>query len=308
MDTAEMVGGYFPFHSLGLRKHSGHYWFVHVTACGNHSARSGSVRKAVGMGTTQSVYETFGSLEQVAGLLLYTSFTYVYEAASDEVAGIIFGEQLKQIDVNHVLVPGQSRPQPTSLSEFVQNRHKVEVKFNEEIMSELGRAWYLAHREAATSGVRLPRRTKLKSRFMVPHVILLAACMETVVNRHLFHLQEAGQLEQHLYQSLDRAEMLPKIMFAFKEEITTGKLRTTNIKHLITLRNHAVHFKESSINAIEPTSEDLLRIWREVAQLFSFIEGDPTAQEVLTLAAEFIRDWLEPARGDARFLSLDATK
>ena len=164
---------------------------------------------------------------------------------------------------------------------------------SEAVLTKLRQAWRSSLAEARLSEVKLSKTHHLRSPSIVGHVITLVACMETVVNRHLFHLRESGQLDSHHYASLDRVELLPKILFAFKEQVSTKRLSTSNLKYLISLRNNAVHFKETSIDSIAPTAEELLRIWREVGQLFSFIEGEPTQTEVGGYADEFLRQWVE---------------
>ena len=125
------------------------------------------------------------------------------------------------------------------------------------------------------------------------HVINLAVCVESVVNRHLFLLKESGQLENHHYTSLDRTEVLPKVLFAFKEEILGKKLPISRLKYLYKLRNQAVHFKASSAHSIEPTVEDLLETWRDVGQLFALVEGEPSQQQISQLAQRVSDRWFE---------------
>ena len=85
--------------------------------------------------------------------------------------------------------------------------------------------------------------------------------------------------------------MIPKILFAFKDEILSKQLPISRLKHLFRLRNQAVHFKASSAKSIRPTVEELLGIWREVAQLLELVEGEPTQQQTNELAGVVAGKW-----------------
>ena len=95
---------------------------------------------------------------------------------------------------------------------------------------------------------------------------------------------ESGKLENSLYLSLDRTEMVPKILFAFKKEVQSKNLPISRLSHLFRLRNDAVHFKASSTESKRPTREELIGIWREVGLLLEVVEGNPTRQDMEALA------------------------
>jgi hypothetical protein len=99
---------------------------------------------------------------------------------------------------------------------------------------------------------------------------------------------ESNKLITHHYDSLDRAELLPKILFIFKDEIVTRKLYTTRLKHLIKLRNEAVHYKASSVDRLTVTPEELLGIWNEIGDFFELVEGQPTKELMGELTEEFM--------------------
>jgi hypothetical protein len=234
--------------------------------------------------------ETLGRyyrLEEAATFFLSDAFEHAYLAAQLEVAGLIFGERIMAIEPE----PDWEIPQlPDNLLDLL--RSDVQVVSNA-TTSKLAQAWDEAQAIAPSSGRKLSRKYRIRQVEIVGHIINLAACVESAVNRHLFLLKESGDLENHHYTSLDRTEVLPKVLFAFKDEILGKKLPIDRLKYLYKLRNQAVHFKASSAHSIEPTVEDLSEMWRNVGQLFRLIEGELSQQQVDRLARRVSDKWFE---------------
>lgn len=241
-------------------------------------------------------FEIFSKLEEVAEFLLVEAFQYAHAAAEYEVAGIIFGERIMAIDSNSEYPSNHARlfhRWPASLTEWLKDRDKMdEVIADDDTTALLAEAWQSAQLDADSSGKRLSKAHIFTSIDVIGHVINLSACIETVINRKLYLLLESNKLITHHYDSLDRTELLPKILFIFKDEIITKKLYTTRLKHLIKLRNEAVHFKASSVDRLTVTSEELLGIWNEVGDFFELVEGQPTKELMSQLTKEFINKWI----------------
>lgn len=232
---------------------------------------------------------TFSRLEEIASFLLYEAFKYAHLAAEYEVAGVIFGDRIMSIEPE----PGWKPPTtPENLAGWLQQRDKDDDK-SDATIDRLTEAWHSALADAGSSGRRLPKTHKFTSTDIIGHVINLSACVETVVNRHLFHLREMGRLENYLYNSLDKSELLPKVLFAFKDEILSKTMSVTRLRHLVSLRNNAVHYKEASVDAVTSSGEELLGIWREVSDLVSRVEGEPSKEQVELWSREFENKWLQ---------------
>jgi hypothetical protein len=233
---------------------------------------------------------TFSRLEEIASFLLYEAFKYAHSAAEYEVAGLIFGDRTMSIEPE----PGWNPPaRQEALVDWFQQRGKEDQGDDDVTISRLAEVWHLSLTEAASSDRKLLKTHKFISTDMVGYIINLSACVETVINRHLFHLRESGTLENHLYNSMDKAGILPKVLFAFKDEILSGKISVARLRYLVTLRNNAVHYREASVDAVTPSSEELLGIWREVSDLFGLIEGEPSMEQVELWSKEFEHKWLQ---------------
>jgi hypothetical protein len=231
----------------------------------------------------------FGRLEEAATFFLYTAFDHVHMAAQLEVAGMLFAERIQTIDPEPGwVVPSLPATLPELLHEVIYNDVQV---ISEATASKLAHAWEEAQALAPSSGRRITKSHAIESIEIVGHIINLAACVESVINRHLFFMREAGTLESHLYSNLDRTEVVPKILFAFKAEIQSKQLSTSRLVHLFRLRNQAVHFKASSAESIKPTVEELLGIWQEMGPFLELVNGAPTRQELTNLVSRVANTW-----------------
>lgn len=233
----------------------------------------------------------FGVVEQVSGFFLREAFKYVHKAAAYEVADIMFGKRIMSIDPE----PGFELPFiPQTLNEYVDNKETETSEAFETTIGNLAEAWYTSLAEAPASGLKIKRTQRLRSiTDVVGHAINMAACVECALNGHLYFLRETGKLEDQHYLALDRTEALPKLLFAFKEEIAARKLETSRLRYLFSLRNKAVHFRPATADSIVPMAEDLMSIWREVGRLFGLMRGEPTQKQVNEYASEFQEHWIK---------------
>jgi hypothetical protein len=233
----------------------------------------------------------FGVSEHVASFLLHEAFQFAHQAAAYEVAGELFGERIESIEPE----PGWQMPTiPEELTDWLASRDEIDERLlDPATLERMAEAWVTSQQDAYTSGRKIQKMQELRSiTDIVGHVINLGTCIEAVINRHLFLLRESGKLTPDHYIMLDRTEVLPKILFSFKDEIAAKKLHVSRLKYLVSLRNQAVHFRTSSADALAPTCEDLLEVWREVGTVFSLVEGEPTKEDVNELIKEFKNRWV----------------
>lgn len=163
----------------------------------------------------------------------------------------------------------------------------------QKITEQLSDTWYSSLEDAYTSGMKIPKQRKLRSTTdIVGHIINLTVCLEGSLNRHLFFLRESQQLANEHYESIDRAELMPKLLFCFKEQIVAKTLHINRIKQLVSMRNKAVHYRVDSPEALQPSVEDLIGIWSQLSQVFDLTHGEPNQNDVQELADEFVAKWI----------------
>ena len=235
--------------------------------------------------------EGFTRAEDVAGFLLHEAFHHAHEAASYEVASDLFAERIMEI----APAPGWETPEiPSTLTDWLARKEDVLDNVLDPVTSErMSHAWYSSLADASTSGRRFARTRKLQSLGdIVGHVVNLTLCLEAILNRHLYLLRESGLLDPDHYIAIDRAELMPKLLFCFKEDLVAGRLRVGRIKQLVTFRNRAVHYRVDSVDALAPSAEDLLAIWREFGQVLARTTGEPTEELIRAYSDEFVAKWI----------------
>jgi hypothetical protein len=227
----------------------------------------------------------FGTSEHVASVLLHEAFHYAHQAASYEIASDLFSERIVDIEPD----PNWPLPaMPATLADWIARIEEVEEKVLDPVtLQRMSEAWQSSLRDASSSDRKLDRKRKLRSLTdIVGHVVNLTLCLESVLNRQLFFLRESGELAANLYESIDRAELMPKLLFCFKEEILGKRLHVTGIRRLVRLRNKAVHYRLDSPGALIPSSQDLVEIWREFGDVLAHTSGEPTQDDIGSCSQE----------------------
>lgn len=229
--------------------------------------------------------------EHVSSFLLHESFQYVHQAAAYEVAGILFGERIMSIDPD----PSWKLPEiPESLPEWLKKRQEIDETILDPITIErMSDAWQSAQNDAWDCGKKVEHTQKLTSvTDVVGCVVNLTVCLESILNRHLFLLRESNELSPDHFKSVDRAELMPKLLFCFKEQILSRSLHVSRIKQLVTLRNKAVHYRVDEFGSLSLNVGDMLGIWRELGEILAQTTGEPTKGNLEVQADGFIKRWV----------------
>lgn len=235
---------------------------------------------------------SFGTAEQVGTFLMEEAFHYVHSAAEYEIASILFGQRIMNIAPD----PHWEYPEnATSLTDWVERKDELIGKALDPTTAErMSAAWVSSQKDASTCGLRLAKNAKLQSLTdVVGHVVNLTICLESILNRHLYFLVKAGDLDTDSYRSIDRAELMPKLLFCFKNEIAKKNLHVRRIKQLIGFRNHSVHYRIESPDSLLPTSEDLIEIWKQFGNILALTSGEPTQSLLCSYADEYVSRWIE---------------
>ena len=233
----------------------------------------------------------FGTAEYVANFLLQESFQYAHQAAAYEVAGILFGERIMAIDPD----PSWKMPEiPQSLTEWLKSRDEIDKTILDPVTTErMSEAWHTAQRDAWDSGKKLDSAQPLTSvTEVVGYAVNLTVCLESILNRHLFLLRESGELSPDHFKSVDRAELMPKLLFCFKEQILSRRLSVSRIKQLVSLRNKAVHYRVDEFSSLSLKVIDMIGIWQEFGGILALTSGEPTQDDIQGFAGEFIDRWV----------------
>jgi hypothetical protein len=241
--------------------------------------------------STRDPIAGFGTAEQVASFLLHESFQYTHQAAAHEVAGILFGDRIMSINPD----PSWKMPEiPDSLTEWLTKRDEInETILDPVTLERMSEAWQTAQHDAWDSDKKLDNTHVLSSiTDVVGFVVNLTVCLESILNRHLYLLRESNELSPDLFKSVDRAELMPKLLFCFKEQILARNLHISRIKQLVSLRNKAVHYRVDEFGSLSLNVGDMIGIWRELGGILALTRGEPTQEDIQRLSEDFANRWV----------------
>ncbi|MEO1691775.1 MAG: hypothetical protein AAFR63_09645, partial [Cyanobacteria bacterium J06631_6] len=103
----------------------------------------------------------FGIAENVANFLLHEAFYYVQEAATIEVASIIFSERIANIDPD----PSWKIPEvPEQLVDWLSSQDEILENIIDPSTSEkLSKAWSTSLKDAVSSEKKIPKNKRFQS-------------------------------------------------------------------------------------------------------------------------------------------------
>jgi hypothetical protein len=183
---------------------------------------------------------------------------------------------------------------PNTLLDWLEKRSEIDQNiFDPDTLDQMSEAWQAAQIDALKTDRKIKKSRRLKSTTdIIGHVINLAVCLEAVLNLHLFFLVQSDRLSPENHNSIDKAEIISKLLFCFKEEISSKKLHIDRIKQLIRLRNNSVHYRIDTPDSLNPSVEELLGIWKQLGTLFSLTTGEPTQANIHDLSQKFMERWI----------------
>jgi len=241
--------------------------------------------------TKKDPIEGFGTAEYVAIFLLQESFRFANQAAAYEVASMLFEERISDIEPD----PTWEAPNiATSLTKWLKTRNDIDNTILDPVTSKrMWDAWQTAQNESWVSSKKLKKNQLLASiPDVVGYVVNLTVCLESILNRHLYFLRESNKLSPDHFISIDRAEIMPKLLFCFKEDILQKNLHISRIKRLVSLRNKAVQYRVEEFDSLSLHIEDMIGIWHELAQIFALISGEPTSNDIQNMIEDFLERWI----------------
>ena len=207
--------------------------------------------------------------EEVSNFFLYTAFCYAHEAAIYEVASDLFAEKIMNIDPDPNWQTSQEFSKPKSLIDWINKKEILTDNcLDAKTIEKSSKAWYDSLDYAPNSNIKLSKNRQLNSVInVVGHSVNLVICLESILNRHLFIMRESSILSSEHYKYIDRSELMPKLLFGFKDEIISNQLNISRIKLLVKLRNNSVHYRMDRIISLSICIEDCLGIWLQFGNI-----------------------------------------
>jgi len=217
------------------------------------------------------VLSSYTDLSEAIRFFLHESFRHIENEIRYHIASHLYGEKLKRIDTtdeDHNASSGlEGRlDNPLELIRFDGN------PLSENTLTKLAVAWNEAQIEAKLVDMTFPVTQELKGRDLMGHVTNFAFVIEILINRHLFIMNLQHEIDNFTFNTLDKASVLNKILYLFKNEIKESKINPDRISSLFKLRNLAVHFTRDNSQRFRTTLQELVEIWKESSRLMELID------------------------------------
>lgn len=239
----------------------------------------------------------FSKLAEAAEYYLEESFDNIHKCLISELSGVIFQELLKFVDTT------EKDEELIGKAEFSDN--VIETLINEppDVLTDnthekISSAWSIAQQIASIAGHNFQKNHKINSIELLGHLGNYAFFFETLINRHLLFLVVSKEMDEFTYNNLNRAKVLNRLTYIFKEELKTGKINLNEIANLYKLRNKTVHLTPDNAISIEAGIDALIRIWKQSQMVIKIFQKREKFNEVNftdlieSEIKEFLKRWL----------------
>jgi len=218
-------------------------------------------------------------MAEAATFYLNEAFRHVGEAFEYELASHYFGELLSEInptDKDRKLANNANYSSETV--ELL--RSDLGQPLSEETISQMSKAWESAQQMARKNTHFFKAKTEVSNISLLGHVNNLGFFIETLVNRHLLFLNMTGKLDDFNYLTLERAQIMNRLIYIFKTELESKKLNLDRVSNLMGLRNKAVHYTPENAKNFKIKLEQLFEIWKQLIRLLELMHKRELFNEV----------------------------
>lgn len=216
------------------------------------------------------ILSSYTNMSEAIRFFLHESFRHLENEIRYYIASDLYGEKLKSIDITED-DKKISDEFGNKIKDHLDLIHLDESPLTDETLTRLSNAWVDSQREAEFIDKRFLVNQELKGRDLLGHITNFAFVIEILVNRHLFILNLHNEVDSFTFNSLDKASVLNKLLYLFKDEIKKKEINPDRISNLFKLRNLAVHFTRDNSNRFKTTIQELIDIWKESSRLMDLM-------------------------------------
>ncbi|WKN43568.1 hypothetical protein [Tunicatimonas pelagia] len=215
---------------------------------------------------------TFSKLGEGINFYLNESFHYINEALIYEFASYLFSEELKKIDPSD---KDKEIIESINLPESPVELLQVDLPevMTEETLRAISDGWNKAQTLARVENYDFTLDHAIQSIEMLGHLNNFGFFIETVINRHLLYLKQTRLIDDFSYSRFSIAKVMERIIFIFKDDISTHNIHLNEIARLFSLRNKTVHYTPDNAMALKPRISEMIQIWNQTKKLLERLEG-----------------------------------
>lgn len=239
--------------------------------------------------------ETYSKLADGARFFLEESFRYVNEALIDESTDLIFSELVAEISPTEKDMELSKVPMPERAIDFLQAQ-ELEL-LSDETISKMDSAWIKAQSLSRTQKTKFKYSHTIDSIRLLGHLNNLGFFIETLTNRHLLFLIQSNQIDRLSYSRFAKARIMERLLFIFKDELSSDKIHLNEVASLFNLRNKTVHYTPENAIALKPKISELIQIWNQCAQVIENFEKSEEfadfkfSNSIKSYVKEFKHNW-----------------
>lgn len=224
--------------------------------------------------------ETYAKLAEGARFFLGESFHYVNSCLRAELRNLIYSKLIDKIEPTD-----QDQEMANEAKDLVSENVIEQLKSNEitfltsQTIKSLGNAWHKAGQYSKFNLHKFKKEHTITSIEILGHLNNFGFFIETLTNRHLLYLYQSNRIDDFCYSRISISKVMERIIFIFKDEITSNKLHLNEISHLFSLRNKTVHYTPDNSILLKPKVSELIKIWEQSKKLIKLFENNQEIDE-----------------------------
>lgn len=220
----------------------------------------------------------FARLAEAATFYLEESFHYINKCLEANLTGFIFDKLLMKVETT------DEDDKIIKSTKFTENVMDILTKeyqvLTEKTHNKIDLAWESAQKIASIGNFDFEKNVKIDSVELLGHLNNFAFFFETLVNRHLLFLNLTDKLDNFTYNVLDKATILTRLTYLFKEELRDKKIMLDDVRFLFSLRNKTVHYTPDHAIKLEVKLEELIRIWKQTSKITDIFQSKESFNEI----------------------------
>ncbi len=214
---------------------------------------------------------TYSKLADGANFFLAESFKYIDIALEYELSEILFSKKLESVNPTEkdLSLFEKVRISDDNISVLQSKEENVISDETKKIIKDL---WSKSQFEAENKSFKFGLNHNINSIEILGHLNNLGFFIETLVNRHLLFLNQIKKIDNLSYKRFIRAKVMERLIYIFKEDLSSNKVQLNEIVNLFSLRNKTVHFTPDNAKDLKPKISELIQIWNQCIKIISILE------------------------------------
>lgn len=248
---------------------------------------------------------TYHQLNEAINHFLNESFSSLEKAMQEENLSFYISENINKVNTNKedlTISENYSTKIPESPIQFFQsNLDKMMIDekiLSSETINSLSEAYAKGVETSKKNTNKFPQNHTIESTLIISHINNFGFFIETLTNRHLLFLKHSKLIDEFSYKRIEKARILERLIYIFKDRLTLNKLHLNELSNLFTLRNKTVHYTPDNSISLKPKISELIQIWNQSLKIILEFEkkqefrDDSFSSTLKSLIVGFKNKWI----------------